>query len=358
MKRVESGIVIGTLAALLLAAGCKPKSAPAASGGGGGMAVQVVAIPVRQKPVIEVVPLVGSIAPNEFIEVKCEADGLVAEIGFEEGQRVAKGSLLVALDESKFAASLHEAEANQKLAGANFARARQLAEAKLISQQEFEQTAAAFTMNEATVELRRRQLRDARVLAPFAGTVGARQVSAGQVISRNSILTTLVDLDTVKVEMNIPERHLGQIKTGQKIRFRVDAFPKDPFEGEVYFIAPQLEANTRTALVKARVPNPDGRLRGGMFAKLDLSIQLRESALVIPEPALLSNGDQISVFVVTAQTNVVLRPIRTGIRLAGKVEVVSGLTNGENVVVEGHQKLFPGAPVRFGPAASSAPYLD
>ena len=358
MKRVESGIVIGTLACLLLAASCKPKSAPAASGGGGGMAVQVVAIPVRQKPVVEVVPLVGSIAPNEFIEVKCEADGLVAEIGFEEGQRVAKGSLLVALDESKFAASLHEAEANQKLAGANFARARQLAEAKLISQQEFEQTAAAFTMNEATVELRRRQLRDARVLAPFAGTVGARQVSAGQVISRNSILTTLVDLDTVKVEMNIPERHLGQIKTGQKIRFRVDAFPKDPFEGEVYFIAPQLEANTRTALVKARVPNPDGRLRGGMFAKLDLSIQLRESALVIPEPALLSNGDQISVFVVTAQTNVLLRPIRTGIRLAGKVEVISGLTNGETVVVEGHQKLFPGAPVRFGPASSSAPYLD
>lgn len=322
------------------------------------MAVQVVAIPVRQKPVVEVVPLVGSIAANEFIEVKCEADGLVAEIGFEEGQRVSKGSLLVALDESKFAASLHEAEANQKLAEANFARARQLVEAKLISQQEFEQTAAAFTMNEATVELRRRQLRDARVLAPFAGTVGARQVSAGQVISRNSILTTLVDLDTVKVEMNIPERHLGQIKTGQKIRFHVDAFPKDAFEGEVYFVAPQLEANTRTALVKARVPNPDGRLRGGMFAKLDLSIQLRENALVIPEPALLSNGDQISVFVVTAQTNVVLRPIRTGIRLAGKVEVISGLTNGETVVVEGHQKLFPGAPVRFGPAASSAPYLD
>ena len=360
MKHLHAGILFAALAALLATPGCKPKAAPKTGAGGarGGMAVQVVAIPVREKPVVEVVPLVGSIAANEFVEVKSEADGIVSEIGFEEGQRVKKGSLLLALDESKFTASLHEAEASQTLAGANFARARQLSVEKLISQQEFEQAAATFTMNEATVELRRRQLRDARILAPFAGTVGNRQVSAGQVISRNTPLTTLVDLDTVKAEMNVPERHLGQIQAGQKIRFKVDAFPKDEFEGEVFFVAPQLDPATRTALVKARVPNADGRLRAGMFAKLDLAVQLRDKALVIPEPALMSNGDQLSVFVVGAQTNVALRPIRVGIRLAGKVEVISGLTNGELIVVEGQQKLFPGAPVRFGPASSSAPYLD
>lgn len=361
MKSPVSGILLFTLSALLWASGCKPKSTAGAGPGGGapgGMAVQVVAVPVREKPVTEVVPLVGSIAANEFIEVKCEADGVVATIGFEEGQKVKQGSLLVALDESKFTAALHEAEASQKLAEANFARAKQLTADKLISQQEFEQAAATFTMNEATVDLRRRQLRDARILAPFSGTVGARQISPGQVISRNTLLTTLIDLDTVKAEMNIPERYLGKVAIGQKIRFRVDAFPKDEFEGEVYFIAPQLDPNTRTALVKARVPNPDGRLRVGMFAKLDLSIQLRDRALVIPEPALLASGDLVSVFVVTPQTNVVMRPVKVGIRLAGRVEILSGLTNGEIIVVEGHQKLFPGAPVRFGPAASSAPYLD
>jgi len=361
MKRLVSGILPSALSALLFLPGCKPKSAaPGGPGGGGpgGMAVQVVAIPAVEKPVTEVVPLVGSIAANESVEVKCEADGVVAEIRFEEGQRVAKGALLVALDETKFQATLAEAEANQKLAEANFKRARQLAEGKLISQAEFEQASATFTMNEATVELRRRNLRDARILAPFAGTVGARLVSPGQVISRQSTLTSLVDLETVKVEMNIPERNLGQVAVGQKIRFRVDAYPKESFEGDVYFVSPQLDRATRTALVKARVPNPDGRLRAGMFAKLDLAIRLRDDALVVPEPALLSNGDAFSVFVVTPQTNAVLRPVKVGLRLAGKAEVLSGLTNGEVVVVEGHQKLFPNAPVKLAPAASAAAYND
>lgn len=321
------------------------------------MAVQIVAVPVRERPVIESIPLVGSIAANESIEVKSEADGAIAEIGFEEGQKIAKGALLVALDESKFKSALQEAEANQQLADANFARARQLLADKLISQQEFDQASATFAMNQASVELRRRQLRDARIHAPFAGTVGARLVGPGQVITRNTLLTTLVDLDTVKVEMNVPERYLGQVQPGQRMRFKVDAFPSDTFEGEVFFVAPQLDAGTRTALVKARVPNPDGRLRGGMFAKLDLSVRHRERALVIPEPALLANGDQFSVFVVTPQTNVVPRPVRVGLRLSGRAEIVSGLTNGEVVVVEGHQKLFPGASVRPGPAAAAAPYL-
>lgn len=321
------------------------------------MAVQIVAVPVRERPVIESIPLVGSIAANESIEVKSEADGAIAEIGFEEGQKIAKGALLVALDESKFKSSLQEAEANQQLADANFARARQLLADKLISQQEFDQASATFAMNQASVELRRRQLRDARIHAPFAGTVGARLVGPGQVITRNTLLTTLVDLDIVKVEMNVPERYLGQVQPGQRIRFKVDAFPADTFEGEVFFVAPQLDAGTRTALVKARVPNPEGRLRGGMFAKLDLSVRHRERALVIPEPALLANGDQFSVFVVTPQTNAVPRPVRVGLRLSGRAEIVSGLTNGEVIVVEGHQKLFPGAPVRPGPAAAAAPYL-
>lgn len=321
------------------------------------MAVQIIAVPVRERPVIESIPLVGSIAANESIEVKSEADGAIAEIGFEEGQKIAKGALLVALDESKFKSALQEAEANQQLADANFARARQLLADKLISQQEFDQASATFAMNQASVELRRRQLRDARIHAPFAGTVGARLVGPGQVITRNTLLTTLVDLDTVKVEMNVPERYLGQVQPGQRIRFKVDAFPSDTFEGEVFFVAPQLDAGTRTALVKARVPNPDGRLRGGMFAKLDLSVRHRERALVIPEPALLANGDQFSVFVVTPQTNVGPRPVRVGLRLSGRAEIVSGLTNGEVVVVEGHQKLFPGASVRPGPAAAAAPYL-
>jgi membrane fusion protein (multidrug efflux system) len=213
-------------------------------------------------------------------------------------------------------------------------------------------------VNQAAVDLKRRQLKDARVYAPFAGIVGARQVSPGQVITRNTTLTWLVDLDTVKVEVKVPERYLRQLQVGQPLEFTVAAFPGEKFRGEVYFISPQIDEGTRTALVKARIPNQAGKLRGGMFASLDLTLQLRDSAIVIPEPALMSNGDNFAVFVVDEKGAAQVRPIQVGLRLAGKAEVVKGLNAGEKVVVEGTQKLRPGAPVKLAPPEAAAPYLS
>jgi membrane fusion protein, multidrug efflux system len=338
--------------------GCRPKPTPAGAGGAGGFSVQVVAVPVKRQPVVENINLIGSITANEFVEIKSETDGIVREFGFAEGQRVEKGTLLIALDDTKFEASLNQAEANLKLAKANYQRAQQMLGEKLIPQQAYDQAAATLATEEASVALMRRNMKDARVLAPFSGVTGARQVSPGQVISRSSPLTTLVDLDIVKVELNVPERYLSQIATGQKLTFSVAAFPRETFDGDVYFISPQLDPGTRTALVKARVPNPNSRLRGGMFASLELHLELRPSALVIPEPALINNGDAIFVFVIGPDGRAVMRPIQVGLRLAGKVEVLKGLTVGEQVIVEGVQKLGPGVPVKLGPPETAAPYTN
>jgi membrane fusion protein (multidrug efflux system) len=172
------------------------------------------------------------------------------------------------------------------------------------------------------------------------------------------MLTRLVDLDVVKVEVKVPEKYLRQLQNGQPLEFAVAAFPDERFRGEVYFISPQIEESTRTALVKARIPNAEGKLRGGMFASLDLQLQLRDAAIVIPEPALMSNGDKFSVFVVDAQGSAQLRPIEVGYRLAGRAEVLKGLEAGERVVVEGVQKLRPGAPVKLAPPEAAAPYTS
>jgi membrane fusion protein (multidrug efflux system) len=354
--RIRPTAVLLTAAVLLSALGCKPSGAQSGEGRPAAMAFQVVAVEVRRQPVVESVPLVGTLAPNESIEVKSEAEGVVTRIAFDEGSRVAAGALLVALDQSKFAATLQESEAALELSRANLERAKQLLRDKLIPQQDFDQASATFNVNRSAVELRRRLLKDAEIFAPFAGTVGARQVSPGQVISKVSILTTLVDLETMKAELNVPERFLGQVSVGQKIDFRVDAFPADLFAGEIYFISPQLDPGTRTALVKARVPNPSGRLKAGMFAKLDLAVRLRESALVIPEPAILSSGDTNMVFIVGPQTNALMRPVKLGLRLAGKAEVLSGLAAGDTVVVEGVKKVFPGAPLRLAPPEAASSY--
>ena len=340
-----------TLAAL----GCKKPAAPAAAGA---MAVQVVAVPARQQAVVERVSLVGSVAPNEMVELKAETDGIVKEIAFDEGQKVEKGALLVALDDTKFAAQLAQTEANLQLARTSFDRVKQLFADKLISQQEYDQASANFAASEAGVNLMRRQLKDAKVVAPFRGLTSARQISPGQVISKSTLLTALVDLDVVKVEVGVPERYLSQVSVGQAVEFKVAAFPQDSFKGEVYFISPQLDAGTRTALVKARIPNPGAKLKGGMFASLDLTLQLRATALVIPEPAIVNNGDITMVFALTATNTAVMKPVKIGLRLAGKAEVLSGLTAGERVVVEGVQKLRPGAEVKLAGAEATAPYLN
>lgn len=342
----------------LLALGCQKKQGGAGGPPMGAFAVQVITAPVKTEPVVETVSLVGNVMANEIIDLTSETDGIVKEIRFDEGTPVKKGDVLVVLDDTKLAPQVQEAEAQLQLARTSFERVKLLFRDKLISQQEYDTAAATYSANEASVDLKRRMLRDARILAPFSGIAGARQISPGQVITRSTRITQLVDLDTVKVEVAVPERYLSQVQEGQKVRFRVAAFPKDTFEGEVYFVSPQLDPGTRTALVKARIANPSRRLRGGMFANLELSLQLRDAALVIPESAVFNNGDATLVFLATSTNTAMIQPIRTGLRLAGKVEVIQGLADGQSVVTEGLQKLRPGAPIMTrsnGPATAPKP---
>jgi membrane fusion protein, multidrug efflux system len=347
------------LAAALVWTGCKKQSAPGGAGRApGGFTVQAVVIEAKTQAVSESLSLVGTVAANEIVEIKSETDGTVEKIFVTEGQQVKEGDLLVKLDDSKFAAAVAEAEANFKLSLANHERSKQLFLDKLISQQEFDQIAAQFQANQAGLDLKRRQLRDTQIRAPFGGVVGARLVSPGQVIGKNTTLTWLVDLDPMKVEVNVPERYLSQVALGQAMEFSVAAFPNDRFKGELYFISPQLDAATRTALVKARIPNPGHKLKGGMFANLALTLRLRDSAIVVPEPALVNNGDAVTVFIVDDKGVAQVRAVKIGLRLAGKAEVLSGVQAGDKVVVEGVQKLFPGASVKPAPAEAAAPYLN
>jgi len=353
MKINRAIVMLFALAQAGVATGCRQQAATAAAST---PPVQVIVVEARRQPVAETLSLPATVVPNETVEIKPETDGIVQETKFGEGERVSKGQTLVQLDETKFATAVAEAEANLKLSEANHARAKQLLEDKLISPQDYDQTASTFAVNQASLELKRRQLRDARVIAPFNGIVGARQISPGQVVSRTTTLTWLVDLDIVKIEVKVPEKYLRQLRIGQPLEFVVAAFPEEKFRGEVYFISPQIEEGTRTALVKARIPNSEGKLRGGMFASLELTLQLRDAAIVIPEPALMSNGDNFSIFVVDAQGHAQARAVQVGFRLAGGAEIVKGLEAGEKVVVEGLQKLRSGAAVKLAPPEASAIY--
>lgn len=333
------------VAALATQTGCGKKAA-ADPGAAAAMAVPVIAVEAKLQPVVESLSLVGSLLANELVDIKSETEGTVQEIKFTEGQLVNKGDLLIRLDETKFASALAEAESNFKLSKATFERSQELSRNHLISQQEYDQAAATFELNRATVERRQRDLKDARIYAPFSGVISTRYVSPGQVIARDTRMTVLVDLDPVKVEINVPERFLSQVRVGQELDLSVAAFGAKKFRGKVYFVAPEVDPLTRTAVVKAEVPNPQHELSPGMFANLDLTLKVRDQAIVIPESALVMQQDKMSVWVVGADDSVQPRPVIVGLRMPGLIEITQGLQSGEKVITEGIQKMRPGGKVK------------
>ncbi len=352
MNQLKTGTILLALAGLIFT-GCGKKKTDSAPPR---MPVQVVAAEAKQQPVSEIISLVGNLLANESVEIKSEIAGTIAEINFQEGQRVEKGHLLIRIDESKLAASAAESEATFKLSELNFERSQQLLKETLISQQEFDQASSQFQINKANLDLKRQQLKDARILAPFSGIVGGRTISPGQVIASSMTLTWLTDIDPVKVEINVPERFIGQLKIGQKIQINVAAYPGRKFDGEVYFIAEQVDPATRTAFVKAKIPNPDLVLKPGMFANLGLTLNVRENAIVIPETGLsrVLDNNRAMVFVVDEKNTAQMRPVKLGVRLSGHVEILEGLKAGETVIVEGLQKIGPGAAVKVATPAKTA----
>ena len=339
---------------LALLASCGKPGGP--KGPPSGFATQVVAVQAAREAVTENLRIVGTVLANETVDLKPEADGRIVAIHFEEGQRVKAGDPLVEIDAAELKATLDEAEASLRWAQSKWDRARDLLGNKTMSQQEADEARAQADMATAKVAQMRKRLADTRITAPFSGIIGSRHVSPGQVVTKQTVIATLSDLDPVKVEGNVPERFLAQAKVGAKYELTIAAFPGETFVGELYFIAPQLDPVNRTALVKAKAPNADLRLKPGMFASAELTLRVREDAIVIPEAALMPQGEAFTVMLVDADMTAQPRRVRVGVRLAGRVEIVEGLKGGETVVVEGWQKTRPGGKVTLAPAEKAEPY--
>lgn len=321
--------------------------------------VQVIALPPQIESVTEKLSLIGSMAANEMVEIRSETEGIALHILFDEGQKVSKNDMLIQLDARELQSMLEESQANLKAAEAQYIRNKELLADDLVSKQDFDVISARYEATKALVQIQTKRLDETQIRAPFDGVTGERRVSPGQVITPATVLTWLVNLDPIKVEFNVPEKFLGAVKIGQTSELKVAAFPNETFIGEVYFIAPFVDPLTRTALVKARVPNPDSRLIPGMFANLDLNLTIREEALVIPEAAIsqILTENEAVVFVVDNESNAQMRTVKVGLRLPGRIEILSGLEASDQVIVEGLQKIGPGSKVTLAPAESANPYL-
>lgn len=338
--------IIGLLILISISSsGCGSSQAadPKKDGAMGGFAVKVVVVDVKRQLVEDRIPVSGSLAANEVVDIKSEIDGNVKDITFDEGQRVEEGQELIILDGEKLKANLNQVKATLSIAQATFERMKTLVTSGAVSHQEFDQAKSKLDETNAQVQLLQAQFNDTVIKAPFSGIIGERKISPGQVIARNATLTMIIDDDPMKAEFHVSERYLNRLAVGQKVVLQVAAFSKQEFTGDVYFISPQVNDVTRTALVKAKIPNPEGLLRQGMFAKVQLVIGQRPDALVIPESALMSNNEQVSVFIVDQENKAQMRSVKTGIRQNGEVEITEGLTGEDKVITEGFQKIGPGS---------------
>jgi membrane fusion protein (multidrug efflux system) len=282
---------------------------------------------------------VGSLRADESVVVRPELAGRISRIHFSEGGRVAAGQALFTLDGSLAQASLNEAAANLTNSRRAATRAGQLANDKLIAQADYDKARAALGVDEARVASARTTLSKMTLRAPFAGVVGLREVSVGEFVNAGQDLVTLVRLDPIEVDFSVPENALSQLRNGQKVSITVDAFPGNAFAGQVVAIDPVIDPNSRSAKLRAQIANPDGRLRPGQFAQLQLDTggNRTNTALLVPEQALMQDGNTRFVYTVV-DGKAHRAEIRTGVRVPGKVQVTEGLKAGDVVITAGQTK--------------------
>ncbi|WP_260294455.1 efflux RND transporter periplasmic adaptor subunit [Sedimenticola hydrogenitrophicus] len=299
---------------------------------------RVEAAPVSVETVLESIHAVATLRPNEAVIVAPEIAGRIASLPFDEGDTVEAGAVLVELDSTILQAELRKAQSELALAKANQNRIMTLAKQGTGTLRERDEAVAAYQSATANVALARARLGKSTITASLSGVVGVRAVSVGAYVSPGHHIVELVDIDPIKVDFRVPELSLPAVRVGQSVRVTVDAVPGQTFAGEIYVIDPVVDANGRAIRLRARIPNPDGRLSPGLFARVQIIVDRRENALLIPESAVFADGQKRYIYRVV-DGRAVQTEIELGQRLPGRVEVQRGLASDAVVVTAGHQQI-------------------
>ena len=322
---------------------------------------------VRQETWDASLPAVGSLAPVQGVTVRAELPGTVTKIAFESGMVAAAGQLLVQLDTSSEQAQLRSAEAQAELARLNLERARQLREQDLIAQSDLDSAEAAALQTVGGVDAIRATIAKKTIRAPFSGRLGIRDVNLGQFVGAGDPIVSLQSLDPIYVDFTLPEQQLGRIEPGMRVRITTDAAPGRTFEGRLTAQNPDIDAGTRRIRLQATLPNPDGALRAGMFARVQVVRPETQSVLVVPATAVLNAPYGDSVFVLTeskdektgrAGMQVRMTTVRLGEARGDFVAVTDGLKAGDVIAASGVFKLRNGSPVTVDNSLAPAPKAD
>ncbi len=308
---------------------------------------------------------VGSLNAVQGIVLTAELDGKVTEIAFESGAEVKAGDLLLRQDVSSELAQLADAEARAVLARINYERARDLRAQGANAQAELDAALATANSAEASIAAIKAVIDKKTLRAPFDGHLGIRSVNFGQFLNGGNAIVPLFSLDPIYVDFSLPQQQITTLAVGQEVKISIDAFAGKIFAGKITAINPQMDAGTRNVRAQATLTNPDGRLRPGMFAKVEVVLPQADNFVTLPATAISFNPYGDSVFVVeedkAAKSGLVVRQrfVRVGPRRGSQVAILQGVEAGNQVVVGGLTKLSEGAAVEINnnvlPSSNPAP---
>jgi len=304
--------------------------------------VVVVAATVESFPLS--VEALGNAAANESVEIRPVITATLTEVDFAEGQSVAAGTVLARLENVEALADVAAARASLVDSEAQHRRLSELYKTQAVAESQLAEVNARRESDMAAVAAAEARLAHTVIKAPFAGRLGLRRVSVGSLVGPDTVITTLDDTQSIKLDFDVPEVYLARLVVGLEVMARSAAYPDRVFSGKVTSIDTRVDPASRTVTVRALIDNHEGLLRAGMFLTVTLLKQNIE-ALMVPEEAIMPERSKQFVWVVGDDGLAELREVQTGRRRPGEVEILDGLQAGERVIVEGVQKARDGEPV-------------
>ena len=287
---------------------------------------------------------VGSLRSRQGVIVRPEVSGRITELNFKDGDRVRKGQLLVQLDDQLQLAQVQQSQAELSIARANHQRNQDLVAQNFISKRSVDESAANLEVAQAKLALSKATAARLKVLAPFDGMVGIRTANVGDYLKDGADVVNIEDIDAVFVDFRLPERFQNKVKKGQTAGVSLDALPGSKFVAFVQAVDPLIDTNGRSVGVRACIDNRQLRLRPGMFARVTAVFGERDQAKVVPEEAIVPQGQRVVVYKVVDGKNkdekIAQRvEVKVGIRRPGRVEILEGVEEGDLIITAGQQRL-------------------
>lgn len=293
----------------------------------------------------QIINATGNLIAYESVEIRPERAGKLVSLDFRESSYVQKNTVIGQVDDSELIAQKERLAVNLELAEKEVARGRELLAIEGISQEELDRLINAVSDIKAEQNILDIQINKSKIRAPFSGVMGLRQVSQGAYVTPNDVLVDLKQISPIKLEFEVPERFLTQVREGQTLEFTIVGSDRI-FTAQVYAIGTEISPLTRTFKVRASAQNPDNILKPGQFAKVSLVTGTKNDAILIPTDAVIPVLDGKQVYLVR-KGRVIAQKVVTNDRSSDMVEIVEGLTIGDTVAVSGLLALSDGVAIRI-----------